>query len=91
MTSPSKISCRGNWQLSRLLTGSEAFAVELSSAPRRVATAALLPIAMAAVYKPGYYHDYAEVCALMEMWAEKYPGYTDLESVRTMTSPLGGP
>ena len=40
---------------------------------------------MAAVYKPGYYHDYAEVCALMEMWAEKYPGYTDLESVRTMT------
>jgi antibiotic biosynthesis monooxygenase (ABM) superfamily enzyme len=56
-----------------------------------VATAALLPIAMAAVYKPGYYHDYAEVCALMEMWAEKYPGYTDLESVRTMTSPLGGP
>jgi hypothetical protein len=41
------------------------------------------PRPMAAVYKSGYYHKYAEVCALMEMWAEKYPQYTELESVRT--------
>jgi hypothetical protein len=76
--------------VTRLLTGpGEAFAVELSSAPRRVASAAshrdggclqagLLPRLRGGM-RP------------MEMWAEKYPGYTDLESVRTMTSPLGGP
>eukprot|EP01044_Picomonas_judraskeda_P018398 COSAG03_NODE_3643_length_1901_cov_1.774695_2_plen_103_part_01 len=33
------------------------------------------------MYRPGYYHNYAEVCALMEAWAQQYPRYTELESI----------